>query len=223
MKDNFKKLIEAAKKSLENPGHSPRPLPKKESEKFSVIYVFRHTETYDNRRRVFSGRRNTRLTPRGIKQAKQLAKKLKGKRIDLAYCPPLIRCKWTLREVLRYHPGVKIIVDPLLVERDYGELTGKSKLKLMRENFELAVKYRRGYDFPPPGGESFKDVQTKRIFPFCRRLEKELSKTKKNVAICCTNNTMRLIRMYFEKLTIFQMQTLENPFGDYAAYVVKPH
>jgi 2,3-bisphosphoglycerate-dependent phosphoglycerate mutase len=183
--------------------------------------LFRHTQTYDNLKRVFSGRRNTRLTPEGIKQARKLAQKLKNKKIDLAFRPPLIRCQQTLDEVLKFHPGVEVIVEPLLVERDYGKLTGKSKIKLMKENFELAVKYRRAYDFPPPGGESFKEVKEKRIDPFCRRLVKMLRREKKNVAISATNNTMRLIRMFFENLSVIQMQTLENPFGDYASYVVK--
>ena len=88
----------------------------------------------------------------------------------------------------------------------------------MREDFEKAVLYRRSYDFPPPDGESLKAVKNKRVFPFCQKLVLELRKEEKTVAICCTNNTMRLIRMFFEKLTIEQMLTLENPFGDYAAY-----
>lgn len=221
MRDNFDLLIKAAKASLEHPGQGKGSLPKNESDRFSVVYLFRHTETFDNRRRIFSGRRNTRLTPLGIKQAKLLAQKLKNKRIDRAFRPNLIRCRQTLDEVLKFHPETEVVIEPLLVERDYGQLTGKSKLKLMRENFELAVKYRRAYDFPPPGGESFKQVKEKRIDPFCRRLTKELKKKKINVAICCTNNTMRLIRMFFEKLSLLEMQTLENPFGDYASYVVR--
>lgn len=220
-KKNFSLLVKAAKRSLERPGLSSKPLPKSESSKHSNIYLFRHTQTYDNLRRIFSGRRNSRLTPEGIRQAKELALKLKNKRIDLAFRPPLIRCKQTLDEVLRFHPEAEVVVESLLVERDYGELTGKSKVKLMRENFELAVKYRRAYDFPPPGGESLKEVKEKRIYPFCKKLVKMLKRERKNVAICATNNTMRLIRMFFENLSVIQMQTLENPFGDYASYIVE--
>lgn len=218
--DDFSKIVEAAKKSLENPGTSPSPLPKQESNEFSTIYVFRHSETDDNFNRIFSGRRDSKLTPRGIEQAKTLAFKLKDKHFDLAYSSPLSRCRDTLSEVLKYHPDVHTILEPLLLERDYGVLTGKSKVQLMKEDFELAVKYRRGYDFPLPGGESLKDVQEKRVYPFCKRLTQELKNVKKNIVICCTNNTMRIIRMFFEKLTIEEMQTLENPFDDFASYVV---
>lgn len=219
-KISFKKIKEAAIASLKEPGGKQKALPKKESEKYSTIYVFRHTETYDNFRRIFSGRRESRLTSKGIKQARDLAQKLKNKKIDLFIISPLIRCKQTIKPIKKYHQRAKIISEKLLLERDYGKLSGKSKLKLMEQDFEKAVLYRRSYDYPPPKGESIKDVQ-KRILPFCKKLEKQASQEKNSVAICCTNNTMRLIRMYFEKLSIEQMLTIENPFSDYASYVVK--
>ena len=218
---NFEKIKEAAIASLKEPGRGKKPLPKKESKKYSTLYVFRHTQTYDNFHRIFSGRRESRLTPEGIKQAKELSQKLKDKKIDLFIISPLIRCKQTIKPIRKYHQKAKVLEEKLLLERDYGQLTGKSKLKLMREDFEKAVLYRRSYDVPPPGGESIKEVQEKRVFPFCKKLEKELLQRKINVAICCTNNTMRLIRMYFEGLSIEEMLTLENPFADYAAYVIK--
>ncbi|MFH1705361.1 MAG: histidine phosphatase family protein, partial [Patescibacteria group bacterium] len=211
----FEKIKKAAVASLKNPGGKKKSLPKQSG---AVIYLFRHTQTYDNIRKIFSGRRNSRLTLVGLKQAAVLAKKLKSKKIDLLIISPLIRCWQTVKPVKEDHSGAKLVREPLLVERDYGQLTGKNKEKLMREHFEKAVLYRRSYDFPPPGGESLKTVKDKRVFPFCRKLVSELRKEEKTVAICCTNNTMRLIRMFFEKLTIEQMLTLENPFGDYAAY-----
>lgn len=217
---NFEKIKKAAIASLKKPGRSQKPLPKKESGKFSTLYVFRHTQTHDNFRRIFSGRRQSRLTEQGIRQAKLLARKLKNKKIDLFIISPLVRCQQTVKPIKKEHPRAKLKKEKLLTERDYGRLTGKSKAKLMRENFEKAVLYRRSYDVPPPGGESIKQVQQKRVFPFCKKLEKKLSQEKINVAVCCTNNTMRLIRMYFENLPIEKMLTLENPFIDYAAYVV---
>ena len=218
---SFEKIKKAAIASLKEPGGQRKPLPKKESNKYSTLYVFRHAETYDNHRRIFSGRRQSQLTKQGIQQAKFLARKLKNKKIDLFIISPLVRCRQTVKPIKEYHPKAKLKVEKLLTERDYGKLTGKSKIKLMQENFEKAVLYRRSYEVAPPGGESLRQVQQKRVFPFCKKLEKKLSKEKINVAICCTNNTMRLIRMYFENLSIEGMLTLENPFCDYAAYVIK--
>lgn len=216
-KINFEKIKKAAIASLKKPGRAKKPLPK--AKEPPLIYVFRHSQTYDNFRRIFSGRRNSRLTLLGKKQAQNLARKLKNEPIDLFISSPLVRCLETIDAFKKYHSQVKVKKEPLLSERDYGRLTGKNKEKLMKEDFEKAVLYRRSYDFPPPGGESLKQVQ-KRVFPFCQNLVQELKKEPKNVAICCTNNTMRLMRMFFENLTVEQMLTLENPFDDYASYSI---
>ncbi len=218
---DFDKIRQAALASLRHPGQGAKPLPKDESRRWPTVYIFRHTQTYDNIRRIFSGRRNSRLTPTGIRQAKELAKKLRDKKIDLMIISPLIRCRQTAGEVLRYHSDVPLEEENLLLERDYGFLTGKSKLKLMRESPEKAVLYRRSWDVPPPGGESIKDVFEHRVYPFYRKLVDRIRKGGINVSICCTNNTMRLLRKLFENLTIEETLTLENPFGDYASYVVK--
>jgi len=222
----FEKIKQAAIYSLKKPGGKQKTLPKKESDKYPTLYVFRHTETYDNVRRIFSGRRNSKLTPKGIKQAQKLAKLLKNKKIDIAIFSDIAegksdRAEHTLEEVLKYHPKTKKEAAKLLVERDYGDLTGESKLKLNKKDPELCLKYRRSWDYPPPKGESLKMVWENRLEKFCQDLEKRMKKQKINVIISCTNNTMRFIRMYFEKLSIEQMLTLENPFADYSSYVIK--
>lgn len=216
-----KKIMESAIRSLKAPGKSLKPLPKKESKTNPTLYVFRHGETYDNKRRTFSGWRQTRLTKRGIKQAEILAKKLKNKKIDVIIESHLRKSKETTKIISKYHPNAKIEIDDRIIERDYGDLTGKSKIKMMKENSELAAKYRRAYDFPPPHGESLKMVE-KRVFPFCRELVKRMKKEKINVALSAHGNSMRAIRRFFEKMSIEEMLTHENPLGmDYAAYFIK--
>ncbi len=215
----FSLLLKAAQASLNHPGQAP-PLPKKEKPGMSHLFLCRHCQTFDNARRIFSGRRQSHLTPQGQRQAAILAKKLKQKHLDLIISAPLSRCRETLKQIRKDHPQTPIRLEPLLLERDYGQLTGKSKLKLMQENPKMAVLYRRSYDTPPPGGESLKDVRQQRIYPFYRQLLQLLNKKPTNILVCCTNNTMRLLRMFFEHLTIEQMLTLENPFADYAVYSI---
>ncbi len=217
----FAALARAAQKSIENPGKSQIPLPKTESKKFPQVYVFRHTQTYDNARRIFSGRRNTTLTSLGNKQAKELSLKLKNKKIDLFISSPQKRCLETVVKIMKLHPEAILKLEPLLRERDYGDLTGRSKRKLMKENFKMAVLVRRGYDIAPPHGESLKTVKEKRVYPFLKKLVKEIKRKKMNVAICATGNTVRFIRMYFEKLPLIKALTIEIPYDDYAAYIVK--
>ena len=219
--------LESAQKSLETPGLAIKPLPKTdESSGGPILYLFRHGETEDNKNRIFSGRRNSLLTPKGIEQSKELAAKLKDKKIDVAIFSDIAegksdRAERTLEEVLKFHPQTKKEPAELLVERDYGELTGTSKTELNQKDPELCLKYRRSWDFPPPGGESLKMVWENRVKKFCQDLEERIQKEKINVAISCTNNTMRLIRMYFEKLSIEQTLELENPLAkDFASYLI---
>ncbi len=218
--DSIIRITWSAVTSILNPGRVLRSLPKKESPRHPEIYVFRHGESYDNKRKVFSGWRDSRLTPLGKKQARILAQKLVNKRIDVCIVSRLSRSKETAQIALRGH-RVKYEVDNRIIERDYGSLAGKNKVKLMKEELVKAVKFRRFYDVPPPSGESLKDVK-KRVFPFCRELVKRIRKTGENIAISCHGNSMKIIRLYFEKLEIIDVLTQENPLGeDYAEYVVK--
>jgi 2,3-bisphosphoglycerate-dependent phosphoglycerate mutase len=214
-------LKKASVDSLKNPGKNNKELPKKHSKTDPEIYVFRHGESTDNVRKIFSGWRDAQLTDVGISQAEVLSKKLKGKHIDLCIVSPLSRSQDTAEIALKYHEDMVYEVDQRIIERNYGDLQGYSKEKLMKEDPELAVKYRRGYDFPPPHGESMKMVE-ERVFDFCRDLVERVKRENINVAVSCHGNSMRAIRRYFEELTIIEELTIENPLAqDYAAYVVR--
>ena len=215
---DINKLKQAALSSLENPGQG-QTMPKTASNQKPILYLFRHTQTEDNLNRVFSGsKRNPKLTPEGQKQAQVLAEKLKDKEIDLFISPPLLRCEQTLIPLRQYFPKVPYLQKKEIVERDYGDLTGKNKLEIMKLNPGKAILWRRSWDVAPPNGESIKDVWEGRIKQFCLWLVQKMTTEKINVAYSGTNNTVRLIRMYFEKLSIEQMLTIENPYGDYASY-----
>jgi len=216
------RITQSALSSVLNPGQTKERLPKRESPRYPEIYVFRHGETFDNRNRIFSGWRDSRLTRKGRKQAEVLAQKMARKKVDVCITSRLSRSKETARIVFRGR-RIRFEVDDRIIERDYGDLSGKSKEKLMKKEFVKAVKYRRFYDFRPPGGESLKDVQ-KRVFPFCRDLVKRIRRTGENIAVSCHGNSMKIIRLFFEKLDIVDVLTQENPLGeDYAQYVVAPN
>jgi len=217
--DNILRIAQSALGSILNPGKSKAELPKKESLKYPEIYLFRHGETFDNKNRVFSGWRDSKLTLTGKKQAKVLAAKLLKHKVDLCITSRLSRSKETAAIVFRDRQ-VKFEIDDRIIERNYGDLSGTSKEKLMREDFVNAVKFRRFYETRPPNGESLKDVK-ERVFPFCRELVERIRKTGENVALSAHGNSMKAIRLYFEKLDIVDVLTQENPLGqDFAEYVV---
>ena len=187
-----------------------------------IIYLFRHAQTYYNRDRYFTGWKDSMLTPFGVGQARIIARKMRGKRIDVAFCTSLSRSKDTLREVLRFHPECRrIFIDDRMIERSYGKLQGKSHRVFERtHSAEELHRIRRDYDYPPPGGESIRMVE-KRVMAFVRDLLAYMKRNRVNVAISAHGNSMRPFRKYFEKLTRAQMMKLENPWDDYFEYKVK--
>jgi 2,3-bisphosphoglycerate-dependent phosphoglycerate mutase len=219
--DEAIRLAASAFSSILNPGKTKKKLPKIESGKYPEIYVFRHGETFDNKNKVFSGWRDSKITAKGKKQAKTLADKLKNKQIEVCIISSLSRSKDTAKIVFK-GKKVKFEVDDRIIERNYGKLSGKSKSKLTVEDPIKAVKYRRFFDYPPPGGESGKMVK-KRIFDFCDELVERVRKEGINVALSTHGNSMKMIRLYFEKLPLIEVLAQENPLGkDYAEYVVTP-
>ena len=179
------------------------------NDKYLNLYVLIHTETYYNEKRLFSGHIDSFLTERGHKQAMSLAEGLADKKIDIAYISPLRRTKQTLKYILKYHDNVKIITDKRIIERDYGELSRKSKVKYRKENPDLYPIYHRSYNTPPPGGESMKEVE-KRVLSFIKDVIKNMKEEKHNVLIVAHSNSVRPIIRHFEKLTVDEMMQLEN-------------
>jgi 2,3-bisphosphoglycerate-dependent phosphoglycerate mutase len=186
------------------------------------LFVFRHAETTDNCNGIFSGWRDPDLTPKGLLQAQDVAKQLEQEKIDYAFTSHLLRAKRTLAIVLKQHRNVPVFMDDRLIERCYGTLQGKSKVELAAEKPEWFAKIHRGYDFPPPEGESLKMVES-RTLPFVVQLEKWFQQNPGNVAISCHGNSMRPIRRVFEHLSLKQMLQLENPQDQAMKYALNIH
>ena len=183
------------------------------------LFVFRHAETTDNANAIFSGWRDPDLTSKGFSQAQEIAEQLRHKKIDYAFTSHLKRARKTLEVVLEDHSDVPVFVDDRLIERCYGLLQGESKIEVAKEKPKWFAKVHRGYDFPPPEGESLKMVE-KRTDPFVARLERWLRGNSGNVAISCHGNSLRPIRRIFEYLSLKQMLQLENPQDRAMDYVL---
>jgi 2,3-bisphosphoglycerate-dependent phosphoglycerate mutase len=186
------------------------------------LFVFRHAETTDNSRGIFSGWRDPELTLKGLSQAQEIAEQLKRDKIDYAFTSHLKRARKTLKIVLETHSAIPVFTDDRLIERCYGLLQGKSKRKVANERPEWFAKVHRGYDFPPPEGESLKMVEN-RTLPFLAQLEEWLRQNPGNVAISCHGNSLRPIRRVFEHLSLRQMLQIENPQDRAMAYALHVH
>jgi len=183
------------------------------------LFVFRHAETTDNKYQIFSGWRDPDLTPKGLLQAQEIAQQLEQEKIDYAFTSHLLRAKRTLEIVLKPHLNVPVFIDDRLIERCYGMLQGESKIAIETEKPEWFAKVHRGFDFPPPEGESMKMVES-RTLPFVLQLERWLRQKPGNVAISCHGNSMRPIRRVFENLSLKQMLQLDNPQNQAMEYAL---
>jgi len=214
------------------------------------IYLFRHAQTYYNKKHYFTGWKDSKLTPFGIKQAKIIAKKLKNKKFSVAYHTHLSRSKDTLKEVLKFHPECKeLIEDDRMIERSYGDLMGKSHKNFIksaktqtletlkhwhmldhlqgkeRKEFiqavgEAKLHIIRRSYFVAPPHGESVKMVKERVLPFIKDLLKKMKKEKINVVISAHGNSMRPFRQYFERLSREEMMRLENPWDDYFDYVI---
>jgi 2,3-bisphosphoglycerate-dependent phosphoglycerate mutase len=193
------------------------------------IYLFRHGKTDYNEKRKFTGQSESKLTSRGIKDAKAVAKKLKNKRFETAIHTHLSRSKDTLKEVLKFHPECKIILeDDRMIERSYGILEGTSHekfierigkrlygLKVYGDAIEnLSPKERKKVE-KFLGEEEYEAIHRgykvaalngesfkdveRRVKKFIRWLKKYIRKNNTDVAISAHGNSIRLFRKIMER------------------------
>lgn len=185
------------------------------------IYLFRHGQTTYNRDKIFTGHIDSRLTNLGIEQAKNVGNKLKNKKFQLAIKSSLSRSRDTLKEVLKYHPNCKVITDDRIIERDYGNLSGKTHNSIIKKFGENKFNdWHRSWDIRPPKGEAFIDVE-KRVKPFISDLIKMMKKENISVAISAHGNSIRLFRKIMEKLSIKETCNLTIPYEKIYKYEVK--
>jgi 2,3-bisphosphoglycerate-dependent phosphoglycerate mutase len=127
------------------------------SEKGLKIYLFRHGQSEYNRDHRFTGWHDAKLTNKGKRHAKKIARKLKKKRIDVAIHTSLSRSIDTLKPVLDYHPECHLIFeDDRMIERSYGILEGTTHEefieKIGNQQYELRVH-----------GDAFENIRDKRL------------------------------------------------------------
>ena len=178
----------------------PSPMPKDEDPNYPILYVFRHGQSEDNISMTFSGWRDSPLTDKGEAGALIIADKIKDKKIQMLISSDQVRTHKTMELAIsknEYAKGLEIIVDKRLRERHYGDWQGHSKLIKHLEDPKLLQEVRRGWDKPPPNGESVKIVD-ERVNALLDEILPNIKEKKINVAIACSGNSIRPIRKKFE-------------------------
>ena len=109
------------------------------------ILLIRHGETAGNATRVVQ-KPDIPLSPRGEAQADALAQRLAGDGITQIFSSDLERAVATARR-LRATTGAPIAFEPLLQERNFGDVRGTPYAELGFDLFEP--------DYAPPNGETW--------------------------------------------------------------------
>lgn len=214
------------------------------------IYLFRHGETFYNEKGIFTGRRDVKLSPKGIKSAKKIAQKLKNKKFEIAFYTRLSRSKDTLKEVLKFHPECKkLIKDDRMIERSYGILEGTSHedfiKKMGRQQIDLRIHGDAIENFSPAmrkkaerflGEKEYEAVHRgydvavpkgesfamveKRVKSFVKDLKKIMKREKVNVAISAHGNSIRLFRKIMENTARGEAVKWFIPYDKYYEYSI---
>lgn len=171
----------------------------------NVLVLVRHGESEWNRLNLFTGWRNPDLTEKGLIEARVAGRMIRDHRIkfDIAFTSVLKRAQHTLDIMLdeMNQPGVPIMRDAALNERDYGELSGLNKDEARKKWGEGQVmQWRRSFDIPPPGGESLKDTLD-RVKPYYDNVIWPQIAQGKNVIVTAHGNSLRAMMMILEGLS----------------------
>ena len=130
-----------------------------------MIYMIRHGKTDKNTANVLQGRSDIPLNGLGIKEAEDAAKKLSGIHFFKVFSSPLIRAVDTARIVA---PGTAPVIDPRLIEMDYGPYEGVGLLDPPKELMDFFADFANN---PAPSGMESLDSVVRRLGEFLEEIK----------------------------------------------------
>ena len=205
------------------------------------LILLRHGESQWNLENRFTGWKDVKLTPNGIKEAGYAGNELKKMNFELVsfYTSLLSRATETARivaDIIGYNPE-EIIYDWRLNERHYGALQGLNKSETAKKYGEDQVHiWRRSFDIPPPlldkndkrhprfnkkfksiegelpDGESLKNV-IKRLSPFWEKYKEFIKENKGSHLIVAHSNSLRAIIKILDNLSNKEIVSVNIPTG----------
>lgn len=177
-----------------------------------TLYFSRHGETEANVQRLFSGRKNTRLTPRGREQAKAIGLALEqelGKAPKLAFVSsPLERARITMeiaRETLGL-PREGYAIDARIEEINLGEWDQLTDAEARaRDPALFDARKADKWNVHVPGGENYAEVAA--------RAKDWVNSLAGDTFAVSHGAFTRILRGLFMGLDATQMSALDEPQG----------
>jgi 2,3-bisphosphoglycerate-dependent phosphoglycerate mutase len=211
------------------------------------LVILRHGESEWNKKNLFTGWRDVKLSEQGECEARSGGRTLAedGFAFDVAYTSLLARAIKTLSLALEEMDllWLPVIKHWRLNERHYGKLQGSNKLEAVQQFGEAQVKiWRRSYATPPPPvdlsspdypkadrryagvpdadlprSESLKDVLG-RVMPYWDATILPDLKAGKRVLIAAHGNSLRALLKYLEGVSDEDIVNVDLPTGIPKAY-----
>ena len=181
------------------------------------LVLVRHGQSEWNKKNLFTGWKDPKLTPKGGDEAIKAGDELKGSgySFDKMYTSELFRAQETGRIILDRMglDSIEVIKDLSLNERNYGDLAGLNKDDARKKWGEDQVHiWRRSFDVPPPGGESLKDT-AERVLPYFKQNIIPQLAEGLNILIAAHGNSLRALVMEIEEISPDEIVKLEIATG----------
>ena len=141
------------------------------------ILLARHGETVFNVEGRWQGQSDSRLTERGLAQARELARALADEPIAAVYSSDLGRAVDTAAEVAKLH-HLAVTTDERLREIDTGAWTGKGRAEITAEfPGGLEAWATQPTSMRLPNGETLFEAQTRALAFFAQRMPAHAAQT----------------------------------------------
>lgn len=189
----------------------------------AYLILVRHGQSEWNVLNKCTGFMDVELTEKGCTEASRAAALIRDVTLHKAYSSDLTRAQHTLDIILNEtnHAHIPRTAHHALKERHYGDFTGKNKDEIKKEFGEAEFqKVRRGWDTPPPNGESLKDTHM-RVVPFYEEHILNDLKQGHNVLVSAHGNSLRALIKHLEQLSDSDVEHLEIGTGVLHVYEVK--
>jgi len=186
------------------------------------LALIRHGEVEAAYQRVFGGRIDMNLSPRGHEQAAALAKWLGRQPIDAVYASPMKRVQQTLAPFAAAHSWTdRTVVVPELREVDFGDWTGLSWETVAKQfgvsAFQWLTELERGGIANAENSLSYRA----RIGDFLRdTLPKHPGQ---NVAVFCHGGVIRMILSVLLEVPLPRMAGFEIDYASVTNIAILPH
>ncbi len=189
------------------------------------LILIRHGQSLWNKENRFTGWVDVDLSEKGVEEALNAGRLLKGMKIDLLYTSVLKRAIRTADIALKEAciTDLPTTRDQALNERHYGDLQGLNKEETRQKHGADQVHtWRRSFDISPPGEDAESLSMTiDRVLPYYRQEIEPHLLDGKNVLIVAHGNSLRALSYHLDNHDKESIIKLESPTGAPIVYDLK--